>query len=115
MYRLTENIYAQDENGVLRLSERVPVNADAFEVVDEQVRLVYSDGTRLDVTTLMATESPKFTLTKHEDPMHMDCGPCEAGLPEETHSAPETKLKTVAKAILITLAAAVAAAVMRMC
>ena len=115
MYRLTENIYAQDENGVLRLSERVPVNADAFEVVDEQVRLVYSDGTRLDVTTLMATESPKFTLTKHEDPMHMDCGPCEAGLPEETQSAPETKLKTVAKAILITLAAAVAAAVMRMC
>ena len=29
-YRLTENIYAQDENGVLRLIERVPVNADAF-------------------------------------------------------------------------------------
>ena len=113
-YRLTENIYALDDKGVLRLTERVPVNADAFEVVDEQVRLVYPDGTRLDVTMLMATESPKFTLTKHEDPMHENCGPCEAGLPEE-HSAPETKLKTVAKAILITLAAAVAAAFMRMC
>ena len=47
--------------------------------------------------------------------MHENCGPCEAGLPEEMHSAPETKLKTVAKAILITLAAAVAAAFMRMC
>ena len=119
-YRLTENIYAQDENGVLRLIERVPVNADAFEVVDEQVRLVYSDGTRLDVTTLTnlvttTAEPSKFTLTQHEDPMHMDCGPCDAGLPEEMHSAPETKLKTVAKAILITLAAAVAAAFMRMC
>ena len=115
MYCLTENIYTLDDKGVLRLTERVPVNADAFEVVDEQVRLVYPDGTRLDVTMLMATESPKFTLTKHEDPMHENCGPCEAGLPEEMHSAPETKLKTVAKAILITLAAAVAAAFMRMC
>ena len=114
-YRLTENIYAQDENGVLRLIERVPVDQCAFDATSRAVILLPRDGPQVDVTHLLLGDHPKFTLTPQEDPMHTDCGPCEVGLPEETHSAPESKLKTVAKAILITLAAAVAAAFMRMC
>lgn len=43
-YRLTENIYAQDENGVLRLIERVPVNADAFLTDGEMLYLAQPDG-----------------------------------------------------------------------
>ena len=35
-------------------------------------------------------DHPRYTLTQHEDPMHENCGPCEAGLPEEMHSALET-------------------------
>lgn len=114
-YRLTENIYAQDENGVLRLIERVSVNADAFLTDGEMLYLAQPDGSFAAAWFLLEGDHPKFTLTPQEDPMHENCGPCEAGLPEEMHSAPETKLKTVAKAILITLAAAVAAAFMRMC
>lgn len=114
-YRLTENIYAQDENGVLRLIERVPVNADTFLTDGEMLYLAQPDGSFAAAWFLLEGDHPKFTLTPQEDPMHENCGPCEAGLPEEMHSAPETKLKTVAKAILLTLAAAVAAAFMRMC
>lgn len=113
MYRLTENIYTLDDKGVLRLMGRVSVPEHDFSVRGGDV---FVRGDR-DVFYAVGVDGdhPRYTLTQHEDPMHENCGPCEAGLPEEMHSAPETKLKTVAKAILITLAAAVAAAFMRMC
>ena len=43
-YRLTENIYAQDENGVLRLIERVPVDPEAFMTDGEMLYLAQPDG-----------------------------------------------------------------------
>lgn len=112
-YRLTENIYEPDHGGVLRLSERVPVPEHNFTVLGGDV---FVRGER-DVFYAIGLDGdhPRYTLTQHEDPMHTDCGPCDAGLPDDTHSAPDTTLKTVAKAILITLAAAVVAACMRMC
>ena len=116
MYRLTENVYARDDKGVLRLTERVPVSGPVRQIDGRWFHFFAEDAIYCDdITDDLAGDHPRYTLTQHEDPMHTDCGPCDAGLPEETHSAPETKLKTVAKTILLTLAAAVAAAFMRMC
>lgn len=112
-YRLIENVYEADNDGVLRLTERMPVNPDGFEVVGDRVRLLYPSGGTLDITLLMSTDPPKFTLT--EDLMHDDCAPCQAGLPEETHAAPDTMLKTAAKTILMVLAVATVAAFMQWC
>lgn len=114
-YRLTENIYAQDDKGVLRLIERVPVQCEVMRAEGQTWIILDSESSPYDITDMLTGDHPRYTLTQHEDPMHTDCGPCEAGLPEDTHSAPDSKLKTVAKAILLTLAAAVAAAFMRMC
>ena len=115
MYRLTENVYALDDKGVLRLTERVPVEPEAIMQIGARMYVVMDQDTAVEITDDLAGDDSKFTLTQHEDPMHENCGPCEAGLPEDTHSAPETKLKTVAKAILIVLLATTAAALMRMC
>ena len=50
-----------------------------------------------------------------EDPLHDNCAPCQAGLPEETHAAPDTMLKTAAKTILMVFACALAAVFMKWC
>lgn len=103
MYRLIENVYALDANGIPRLSERIPVAARNFLVEDGDV--FYAVG--------LTGDTPKFTLT--EDPMHDNCAPCQAGLPEETHEPPDTMLKTAAKTVLFVLAVATAAAFMQWC
>jgi len=110
-YRLIENVYALDANGVPRLAERIPVAAHNFLVKDGDV-YVRGDGDVFYAVGLTG-DNPKFTLT--EDPMHDNCAPCQAGLPEETHEPPDTMLKTAAKTILMVLAVATAAAFMQWC
>lgn len=112
-YRLTENVYAPDEHGVLRLVERLPVPDDAYIADGELLLFAQSDGGYVDGTDLLTGDNPKFTLT--EDPMHDNCAPCQAGLPEETHEAPDTMLKTAAKTVLFVLAVATVAAFMQWC
>lgn len=114
MYRLIENVYEIDKDGVLRLTERMPVNGEVRRQ-DGRVLHFFADDDVYhdDITELLTGDNPKFTLT--EDPMHDDCAPCQAGLPEETHAAPDTMLKTLAKTILFVLAVAAAAAFMQWC
>ena len=114
MLRLIENVYEADKDGALRLTERIPVNG---EVRRQDGRVLHffagDDVYHDDITELLTGNNPKFTLT--EDPMHDNCAPCQAGLPEETHEPPDTMLKIAAKTILLVLADATAAAFMQWC